>query len=155
MGGQYFRINWNVELSSSAPSAALVQPVNIAQKHLDYLKQVLSAPEFVVLQKDFASNVQRYFWKFVINANQFSMAGGQQLSRDISELWTSLGLPRDTSYYRLEQACVILCAVPSVVGPDYGQKRAVEIRRALKLNMLTDNEVDNILKRRKATVSMP
>lgn len=154
MGSQYFRVQWNAvpaedhDPAKSGPSPALVQPVAIARKHLDYLRQVLTGPSFVLAQKDFAANVQRYFWKYVINANQFSITGGQQLSRDVSELWTSLGLPRDASYYRLEQACVVLCAVPALLEQDYGQKRAVEIRSTLKLSFLSDNEVDNLLKRR-------
>lgn len=94
--------------ASGQVSSRLAHPVKTLSADLSFLAKFYSPIDFVPVCRQFTADISRYLWDYVLNANQFNAFGAVQLSNDISELWTSLNLPRDKSYRRLEQASTVL-----------------------------------------------
>jgi hypothetical protein len=130
----YFRYtDWQPETVSGSISPKLVQPIKALTQLLSLLRRFHTPNDFDRVSRSFANDLQKYVWNFIIQANQFSRAGGSQLAADISEIWTSLALPRGRSFRLLEQACMLLC------GMDESAENICD---------LTEEEVKGILKRR-------
>lgn len=142
----YFKTSyWKTDSSpnSGEISSKLVQPIKVLSKELSFLRSFHTPNDFTLITRAFAADLSRYIWNYIIQSNQFSQYGAQQLSNDITELWASLLLPRDGSLRKVEQAVIIL----GLPREEKDQKSQQQLKDELRLSDLSLDDIRGIIKR--------
>lgn len=122
-------------------SSKLHQPIKTLSKLLAFLRSFHTRNDFILITRSFASDLSRYIWNYIIQSNQFTQNGAQQLSNDIAQLWTDLLLPRDASLRKVEQAVMVLTV------EDARQKSESQLQNDLGLTDLSLDDIRGIVKR--------
>lgn len=122
-------------------SSKLNQPIKTMSKELAFLRSFHTRNDFILITRSFASDLSRYVWNYIIQSNQFTAQGAQQLSNDIAQLWTDLLLPRDASLRKIEQAVLVL------TEENARQKPESQLQDDLGLTDLTLDDIRGIVKR--------
>lgn len=122
-------------------SSKLNQPIKTLSKELAFLRSFHTRNDFILITRSFASDLSRYIWNYIIQSNQFTRHGAQQLSNDIAQLWADLLLPRDSSLRKVEQAVLVLA------DENARHKSESELQDGLGLTDLTLDDIRGIVKR--------
>lgn len=81
-------------------SRQLSQPIKHISSLLTFLYNFFSPHDYIRVVRLFAKDLEKYYWNYIISANQFSYSGGIQLQKDIGELWAAFRLPSEISFRR-------------------------------------------------------
>ncbi|CAN6660518.1 hypothetical protein TRVA0_032S01134 [Trichomonascus vanleenenianus] len=100
--------DWQPQSASTEVSSKLVRPIKTLSKELDFLRSFFTSVDYLRLSKSFGHDLQRYIWNYLVQSNVFTIAGGQQLKKDVAELWETLLLPLDSSFRKLDAAAEVL-----------------------------------------------
>lgn len=140
-------------------SRQLIPAIRTVSTLLSFLYRFFSPFHYTRVVRQFAKEIERYIYNFIISANQFSYWGGRQLQADVAELWAAFRLPSDTSLRRLDQ-CSSVLSLPQAA--ETGEKlniaavRAMAaarggyeaVRNELQLPNLSDTDIEKLLNRR-------
>lgn len=143
---EYFRsTHWNGQLPSEVTSISsqLVTPIKTLSGLLSYLSRFHTPNDFLKTSKVVGKDLGNYIYNYIVQANVFDQVGGQQLSKDVDEIWSSLLLPRDSVLIFQEDICKILSCDPKQLS-----EGIVELKEGLGLTMPID-DIQRIINRRK------
>jgi RINT-1 / TIP-1 family len=83
-----------------------------------FLQKTLSRQVFQRIFKQFALDLQSYFWEWIVTAHRFSAPGGILFARDMYAFWDACGkfISRPEQYMKRLHDAVVLLSLPSSVG---------------------------------------
>jgi hypothetical protein len=83
-----------------------------------FLQKSLSRQVFQRIYKQFALDLQSYFWEWIVTAHRFSAPGGILFARDMYAFWDACGkfISRPEQYMKRLHDAVVLLSLPSSVG---------------------------------------
>jgi len=83
-----------------------------------FLHKALSRQVFLRVFKYFSSELQAYFWEWIVTAHRFSAPGGILFARDMYAFWDTCNkfVSRPEQYMKRLHDAVILLSLPSSIG---------------------------------------
>lgn len=142
----YFRYGeWNLDASPQVMSSRLYQPIKNLTKYFLFLRKFYSQNSFMLFTREFSHQIENYIWNFIIQANRFNVNGGVQIQKDVNEIWLAFMLPRNRSWNRLQQACMLLSSDDRLGLPASPTQEDLE---NVQITDLSAEEAQGILRRR-------
>lgn len=143
---EYFRFGvWSLDSPPQDMSSRLRAPIQKLTKYFVFLRKFYSQNTFTLFIKEFSHQIEKNIWNYIIQANRFNVYGGQQLQNDLSEIWIAFMLPRNKSWHRLQQVCMLLISENGLGLLSYPSQEQLE---KAEITQLTSEEVHGILRRR-------
>jgi hypothetical protein len=142
----YFRFGeWSPDSPPQDISSRLHQPIQKLTKFFLFLRKFYSQNSFTLFTREFSYQMENYIWNYIIQANRLNTYGGQQIQKDLNEIWVAFMLPRNQSWNKLQQACLILSSDDRLGLPAYPSHEDLE---KVEITQLTSEEVHGIMRRR-------
>jgi len=104
--------------STATNSPELLKAFPLVASLFSFLHKTLPPPIFLRVYKHFASDLQAYFWEWIVTAHRFTTPGGILFARDMYALWDALAkfVSRPEMYMRRLHDAVVLLSLPSTSG---------------------------------------
>jgi len=99
-------------------SRELLKALPLITTMFTFLQKSLSRQVFQRIYKQFALDLQSYFWEWIVTAHRFSAPGGILFARDMYAFWDACGkfISRPEQYMKRLHDAVVLLSLPSSVG---------------------------------------
>jgi hypothetical protein len=108
------------EFTTNIPtnSPEMLKALPAVTKLFGFLHKALSRQVFLRVFRYFASELQAYFWEWIVTAHRFSAAGGILFARDMYAFWDTCNkfVSRPEQYMKRLHDAVVLLSLPSSVG---------------------------------------
>jgi RINT-1 / TIP-1 family len=104
--------------TTTTNSRELLKALPLITAMFGFLHKTLSRYLFMRIFRRFSTELEAYFWEWIVTAHRFTAPGGILFARDMYALWDACGkfISRPEQYAKRLHDAVVLLSLPSSVG---------------------------------------